>query len=132
MPSSESQMILAGSLRQRVTIQRPQEVRSDSGATDSVWEDWFDSWADIQAMSSRAVWNAPQVASQSTNVIRLRYRPGITAKMRVRYQRASGSPKLYDYYSIDGPPVDVNMLHHELHLFCTLREAEGFRTGKPD
>lgn len=124
-------MILAGLLRHRVTIQAPTEVRTGSGATDIVYVDQFDTWASVEPLTAREMWAASQVQSEATTRIRLRYRPGITAKHRVRWRRIAGSPSVYDYFDIDGPPIDIEGRHHELHLMCVLRQAEGFRQGAP-
>jgi SPP1 family predicted phage head-tail adaptor len=127
-----AEMILAGTLRHRVTIQAPQDARTNSGATKTVFVDYLGPiWASVEPLTARELWAAAQVQSEATVRIRIRYRPGITAKMRVKWQRIPGSPNVYDWYEIEGPPIDIEGRHHELHLMCVLREAEGFRQGAP-
>lgn len=125
-------MILAGSLRHKITIQRAEDGRSPSGATITSFVDWLvDIWASVEPLTASEQWRAVQIESEATTRIRLRYRPGITAKMRVKWKRIAGSPDVYDFYDIEGPPIDIEGKHHELHLMCVLREAEGFRSGAP-
>jgi SPP1 family predicted phage head-tail adaptor len=124
-------MILAGDLRNRVMLQQPVAGRGASGSTTTTYTDWFECWAAIEALSARELWGASEVQALANTRIRIRYRPGITSDMRVKVKRAFGSPEVFDYYVIAGPPIDVEGRHHELHLMCQLREAEGFRTGPP-
>lgn len=121
----------AGGLDKRVTIQRRVMVRTQSGATENQFEDWLKVWAAIEPLTPREVWGAQQVQSDITAQIRMRYRPGIDATMRIKYVRGlGGSPDVTELYDIEGPPVNSNTEDRELVLSCKLRDAEGFRTGE--
>lgn len=118
-----------GDLRHRIQIQRPVQVRTDSGAFEEVFETWIRCWAAIEPLSPREIFAAAQVQSDITTRIRIRYRPGITAKMRIAWQREAGSPSIIEYFDIEGPPIELNTQRDEIHLMCRRRDAEGFRTG---
>ena len=71
----------AGMLRHRVTIQRQEIVFGKFGAPlhDKVWENV----ASLEAMSGREFFASQQAQSEVTQRIRIRYRPDVTADMRV-------------------------------------------------
>lgn len=116
----------------KVTIQEALEQVSGSGARDTVYRDWLvNIWAEVLPLTTRETWQAQQVAATSTHRIRIRYRPGITARHRVKWTRAGGSPTDAQYFDLDGDPLDQKGRRIELHLICTAREAEGFRSGPP-
>lgn len=119
-----------GELRHKITIQRPTLVRGELGGSSEVFEDWLvNIWASIEPLSPAEFFAAAQVASEQTLRIRIRYRPGITAQMRIRHQVGGGSPTNYVYFDIEGEPLDVFGRRREIHLMCKRRQAEGFRTG---
>lgn len=119
----------AGPLRHRVTIQRNLNARAGSGAVKDEFEDWLVRIAAaVEPITGAERWVQAQPVSDITARIRVRYRDGITAKMRVTHQRAPGSPTLIDIYDIEAVvPADGRKV--ELHLLCRKRDAEGFRTG---
>ncbi len=70
-----------------------------------------------------------QILATVDTKIRIRYRPGITEKMRVRRETGPGSPTKLDLYDIQAvTPADAR--NRELWLWCTQRKATGFRSGK--
>ena len=73
----------AGMLRHRVTIQRQELVFGKFGAPlhDKVWENVATVWASLEAMSGREFFASQQAQSEVTH--RIRYRPDVTADMRV-------------------------------------------------
>lgn len=119
----------AGPLRHRVTIQRRLNVRSGSGAIKDQYENWLVRIAaSVEALTGSERWLEAQPVADINARIRIRYRDGITAKMRVVHQRAPGSPTLIDVYDIEAViPADGRKV--ELHLLCKKRDAEGFRSG---
>lgn len=119
----------AGPLRHRVTIQRNLNARSGTGAVKDQFEDWLVRIAAaVEPITGGERWVQAQPVSDITARIRVRYRDGITSKMRVVHQRAPGSPTLIDIYDIEAVvPADGRKV--ELHLLCRKRDAEGFRTG---
>lgn len=118
----------AGELTERVRILRPIAVRTDSGAEVQVFELWFECWAAIEPLTAREIYAARQVQSLATARIRLRYRRGLDATMRVEHKREAGSPSIFDNYDIEGPPLET-VRRHELTLMAVKRDAEGFRSA---
>lgn len=122
--------MIAGQLRHKVTIEQPIETRTASFATVDDWQPFLsDIWAAIEPISGGKSYVASQVTSQATTRIRLRYRPGITAKMRVKYvSNLAGSPTITEYYDIEDPQ-ELLTRRRELWLLCKKRDAQGFRAG---
>lgn len=122
--------MLAGKLIHRVWIQTPIEVRGATGSHKQRFTDWIEVWASVEPLSPREIFAAQQVASDLTTRIRMRWRDGLHAKMRIRHQRSAGSPTVSDYYDIEGPPVRIDGKSVELWLYCRFRDAQGFRSGE--
>lgn len=99
----------AGELRHRVTIQQPVESRNSFGEVTVTWQDVATVWAAIEPLRGREFWEARQTVAEMDVRIRIRYRSGITPKMRVVW----GS-KVYDIESV----IDVESRRKELHLMC--------------
>lgn len=124
----------AGKLRHQITLQRARDVRGELGGVTQVWEDWLvDIRAEILPLAAREQWQAQQVSAETDVRIRIRFRPGIDARVRVKHLRPEngGSPQIWDYYDLTGDPIDVGGRHEELHLMCVRRSDEGFRIGAP-
>ncbi len=121
----------AGELRHRIMIQRPNTERQALGSFEEIYEDYLECWASIEPIGPRELIAAAQIASEITTRIRIRYRPGIDATMRVVHRKVSGSPTEETIYKIEGNPIDVLGRRREIHLMCRHRDAEGFRQGAP-
>lgn len=109
----------AGKLRHRVTIQERQSgspQQSSSGAPDEAWTTRVTAYAAIEPLRGREFLEAQAVQSQVAVRIRIRYRPGITAGMRV----VKGST-VYDIQAV------LNMAERdaELHLMCATGTSNG-------
>lgn len=120
----------AGRLRHVITIEEPIASRDATGGIVTTWQTWADGVrASIEDLSSRERELLSQVAGEVTARIRIRYRPGVHEKMRIRHVREhSGSPQVVDYYDINGITRDLATARRELQLVCTRRSAEGFRS----
>lgn len=120
----------AGDLRDRVTIQRNLDARSGSGAVLDQFEDWLTRIAaKVENITGGERWAQAQPIADVTTRIRIRYRAGLTPKMRVKHERGSGSPTLVDLYDVEAViPADSRSV--EVFLMCRKRDAEGFRTGE--
>jgi SPP1 family predicted phage head-tail adaptor len=75
----------AGALRHKVIIQQPAEVTNSLGEITVSWSTFAIVWAEILPLSGREYWSSKQVNSEVTGKIRIRYKSGITPKMRVKY-----------------------------------------------
>lgn len=84
-------MLQAGKLDQRITLQTKTVGKGASGGIVSSWAEFISVWADVRHLSGneRSATNAGggQVAQARTE-FGIRYRPGITAQMRVLYRGA--------------------------------------------
>ncbi len=119
----------AGRLRHRVRIQRAVDVVTDSGAVETQYSDLFTTWAEVLPLTPRELYAARQVQAEITAKVRLRYRPGLDARIRVVWQREAGSPSVLEVFDVEGPPIEVEGRRRELWLMCKRRDAEGFRSG---
>jgi SPP1 family predicted phage head-tail adaptor len=78
--------VIIGVMRQRVTIQSPQEVRSPSGETTLQWVDVATVFAQVEGLSSRDIMQAQQANVLATHKIRIRYRDGVTHLHRIKWR----------------------------------------------
>ncbi len=100
----------AGELRERVTIQE-KLVSKDSFAEERpLWSDVATVWAAVEPLSGREFLEARQVQAETTTRIRMRYRAGIRAEMRLVHGT--------HIYEITAPPMDIESKHKELQLMC--------------
>ncbi len=109
----------AGKLRHRVTIQQlvagsPQQL--PNGEPDVTWTDYLTMWASVEPLRGRELMLAQQMQSEVDVRIRLRYRGGITADMRVTFGGVN-----YDIKSV----ANIDLRNSELELMC----ATGLNNG---
>lgn len=79
-------MISAGQLTTKIEILAPRIITSDFGEETIVWDDVVCSTrCAILKRSGRRAMAIAEVADSGTREIIMRYRPGITSKMRVRF-----------------------------------------------
>lgn len=109
----------SGKLRHRVTIQSrvsgsPQ--KKPSGAPDDSWTDFLTCYASIEPLRGREFLEAQAVQSRVEVRIRIRYRAGITAAMRV----VKGST----YYHVEAV-INPEMRNRELQLMCSQGVVNG-------
>lgn len=103
----------AGRLRTQVTIEQllcgsPQQL--PTGEPDESWATLYTAWAHIQPVLGREYFAAEQVQSKVDTKIRIRYRSGITAAMRV----VAGGVN----YNIEAV-MDIDNRHEEIILMCS-------------
>lgn len=112
-------MTAAGDLDQRITIQH--KVESTNGLGEVVTSDWTDRLSQIAAkvrtLRSREYNEASQEQNSATVVFTIRYRRGITNKMRVLWR---GLP-----YAIQGDPSNVMGRNEWLELSCLSGAKDG-------
>ena len=76
------------------------------------FEDWlpvFDAWAAVEPLRGREVIRADAVANITDVLVKLRYRPGVLASMRIKH----GS----DTYSI-ATVINIKSANREVELLC--------------
>jgi SPP1 family predicted phage head-tail adaptor len=122
----------AGKLRHKVDIERSVVGRSTRGGPTDQWVPHLvNIWAEVLQLGPREQLLAQQVQSEVTTKIRIRYRAGLDATMRVRWEHGEGgSPTTVEFFDIAGPPIPVEGRTNEIWLMCIKRDAEGYRTGE--
>lgn len=74
----------AGTLRHQVVIEAPHQAQDpESGSMVTTWVEWARVWASVEPLSARDFIAAQAVQSEVTARIVIRYRPGVTAAMRI-------------------------------------------------
>lgn len=110
----------AGSLDDRVTIQRLVAASPDvtgSGMPDESWQDYLTVYASVEPLNGRELFAAQEHHAEVTTRIRIRYRDGITAKMRI----VDGDGTIYD---IKGQPLKFKRDGY-IEMLCTSGVTEG-------
>jgi len=98
-----------GRLNKRVTLQRKKSTKVDGKMVTS-WEDVATVWAAFEPLRGREYFAAAAVNAEGTIRVRIRYRSGLMADMRIKY-----GDRILD---IKSPPIDPDEKHVELHLMC--------------
>ncbi len=108
----EDKRNLSSRLNQRVTIEtqpRPQDVNDESEPLEQ-WQAVAKVWAEVLTLSGRQFELAQQQVAGATHAVTIRWRAGVTAKMRVNWRG--------ELLHIGGKPVDPDGLRIELRLLC--------------
>lgn len=80
----------AGILREKITIESPSETRNDFGESVQTWEEFATRYASIESVGYFEQQRRQQLGGTSTHVLRMRYTPGLTGAMRVRWDTRGG------------------------------------------
>lgn len=72
-----------GAMRHRVTIERPVRTPDEAGGANISWDAVATVWAEIQPKNGREVFESDQLGGRVTHDIRMRFRTGVTPKMRI-------------------------------------------------
>lgn len=76
----------AGQLRERITVQQASETRNTLGETLQSWSTFANVWASVEGVSARESLYAGQQQISISHRVRLRYLPGLTQSMRLRWR----------------------------------------------
>ena len=78
-------MLRAGDLRNRITIERPVEVRGDSGSVVKDWQPipYATVWSARTDLSGAELYQAQQINARVSTRFTIRHRNGLDARMRV-------------------------------------------------
>lgn len=112
-----------------ITIQRPARPQNAAGNFDESWEavpGFARIMAEVLPDRASEYFAARQVQGSQNAMIRLYYQPGIEPTMRVVHHVRPGAD---EYWDINGA-VPFQHRQRELRLYCTWREAEGYRRGE--
>jgi len=74
-----------GAMRHRVTIEEPVRTSDAGGGAEITWQAVATVWAELQPRSGREVFESDQLGGRVTHDVRLRYRDGMTPKMRITH-----------------------------------------------
>ena len=94
----------AGRLNKRITIQRREKTRNPSGQTVGEWKDVCTVWAEVNCTDSKVVDANGAIQHEGLYRFYIRWRPGITAEMRVVWQVTRGCKGRV--FLLVGPPAD--------------------------
>jgi SPP1 family predicted phage head-tail adaptor len=78
-------MLPAGILRERVVIEAPTEERNSLGESVQTWDEFATRWASIESISYLEQSRRGQIGGSISHTVRLRYVPGLTGQMRLRW-----------------------------------------------
>ena len=105
-------MLKAGNLRHRIALQRKQQTQNpQTGALLTTWVTEATVWAAVEPLSAREFVAAQAVQSNVSVRITVRYRPGITAAMRILHDGK--------VYGITGVLADKDSGREYLTLPCS-------------
>lgn len=99
----------AGDLRHRVTIQYAVETQNSYGEPVASWQDVATVWAAVEPLRGREYFDAQATQARVDHRIRIRYRAGITPRMRVLF----GS-RVFEIQAV----IEPESRRRELHLMC--------------
>ena len=105
-----------GQRNRRVFIDAPTVGKDTYGQASKGWTQVRETWAYINTLSGGEALRAQAIVPEASAEIEIRYRPGLTAGMRVRY-----GAQMYDI----GAVIDVEMRHETLRLICTTGLNQG-------
>ena len=98
-----------GVLNRQITIQQYTVTRDSYGGEVQAWADLVTVWAQKAHRASREFFAAQKVNAETTDMFIVRFRSGVTAKMRVTFDG-----KTYDIIGADDP----DGRKRELQLLC--------------
>jgi len=108
-------MNLAAFLSERVDIQEPTESQGATGEVTSTWSTLYSSVpAQVTFLRGTELLDRTSINSMLNWRIRMRYRSGITPKMRAVWKS-----KIFDIEAVD----DSRRREGELRLYCVERQA---------
>ena len=103
--------IIAGRLRQRIDILKPNLVQGTSGGWRVGDTSIFNTvWASIEPLTGRELQSAQQIVSEVTHKITIRFLPGIRAKMAVSFKGPGGELREFQIMDIENPNETSKML----------------------
>ena len=109
-------VLQAGDLNRRITLQVRGSTRDSYGQQATTWTDWATCWARIEPMDGREVVAAKSVNAETSHLVTIRYRAGVTAAMRVIF-----GARIFNVLSV----IEPEMARVSLVLAC----SEGLNVG---
>lgn len=81
-------MVDAGTMRERIVLQRPRTGRTGPGSSNVEWDDVGEVWAAIRGLSSRELLQAQQASLIATHEVTIRFYAGIDGTWRAIWRDA--------------------------------------------
>ncbi|MGP9437419.1 phage head closure protein [Ewingella sp. AOP8-B2-18] len=103
----------AGGLRRRVTIQKSEDRRDQSGQVIHTWGDLATVWAEVKGISGRERMSSGAIFSEATIRIWMRYREDVTTANRIIYSLPNVRGQVYGILAVI-PDAE----HSRLELLC--------------
>lgn len=79
-------MIQSGDLRHRIDFQERNEPKGAQGGITPSWTTVASRWAEIVPLAGKELIQAQQIKATISHLIRLRYYPDLTAKLRIVFK----------------------------------------------
>jgi len=98
-----------GDMRHRITFQQPIKTPDGHKGHTVSWQDVVTVWASVEPLSGREYFYSHQIKAEITHRARIRYREGITVKMRIKH-----GDRVLEIESI----LDKKERHEELEILC--------------
>ena len=98
----------------RVTLIQEVIIRDEFNTPQSKWHPMAKVWASIEPISGREYWSASQSNSEASVRIVIRFRQGISSRMRVKYESEDGTI----VYETSSPPINYREQNEYLELMC--------------
>lgn len=112
-----ARMIKAGKYNKLITLQQRDYKREKArGENNPIWRTVTTVRASVEPVQGREYFSGAFQMGENVTRIRIRYREGVTNKMRVKYGK-----RLFDVESV----IDSFEQHRELQLICKEGEAHG-------
>ncbi|UCD58646.1 MAG: phage head closure protein [Candidatus Hydrogenedentota bacterium] len=98
-----------GDMRHRITFQKPVETPDGYKGHTVKWQDVVTVWASVEPLTGREFFYAHQIKAEVTHRVKIRYREGITEKMRIKHlDRALAIESI----------LDLKERHEVLEILC--------------
>lgn len=100
--------------RNRVTFQKKEQVKDHESNTVVKWVDQFSVWASIKGLRGREYIDAGAQAVKISTRIYIRYRPGVTHDMRIKF-----GERIFDIVNVNNIEernVEYEILANEVNL----------------
>lgn len=101
---------LASRLKHQITIQQPTRTSDGMGGFTQVWNTFATVRAAVEPLRGKEQFEHQQIQSSITHRIRIRYRSGITPKMRIQFE----GTRYFHIHSV----INIEERDREMQLMC--------------
>jgi SPP1 family predicted phage head-tail adaptor len=105
-----------GELNQRITIEELTTTYDDGGGYSQTWTTFATVWAKIRGITGNERYTAQQIEAVTDYVVKIRYRPGVKATMRIKH-----GDKVLDIIAA----FDPEGKRREMTLLCEEEKTNG-------